>query len=114
MPKKTSSENQALYHIDSLELGPMENFIYLIQDLKTKRAAVVDPAWDVDAIEQLAKSKGVKITDILLTHSHHDHINGIEGLLKNHDAQLHSNQKRNFGGRNYKHQPCIMVEIFFN
>lgn len=89
MPKNTSAKNNALYHIDSLELGPMENFIYLIQDVKTKRAAVVDPAWDIGAIEQLAKSKGVEITDILLTHSHHDHINGVEGLLENHDAQLH-------------------------
>jgi len=89
MPKSNAPENAELYHIDSLELGPMENFIYLIQDVKTKRAAVVDPAWDVDAIEQLAKEKGVEITDILLTHSHHDHINGISGILENHDAQLH-------------------------
>jgi len=89
MSKNVSSENNALYHIDTLELGPMENFIYLIQDLKTKRAAVVDPAWDVEAIEALAKSKGVEITDILLTHSHHDHINGVAGILEKHDAQLH-------------------------
>ncbi len=84
-----SPESPKLYHIDSLELGPMENFIYLISDTKTKRAAVVDPAWDVDAINQLAEQKGVTITDILLTHSHHDHINGISALLEKHDAQLH-------------------------
>lgn len=63
--------------------------MYLIQDLKTKRAAVVDPAWDVEAINKLAKAKGVEITDILLTHSHHDHINGISGILEKYDAQLH-------------------------
>jgi len=84
-----TSENTALYHIDSLELGPMENFIYLIQDSKTKRAAVVDPAWDVAAINQLAAKKSVIITDVLLTHSHHDHINGVSDILEKHDAQLH-------------------------
>jgi len=89
MPNKSDSKDTALYHIDSLELGPMENFIYLIQDIKTKRAAVVDPAWDVGSILQLAAQKGVQITDILLTHSHHDHINGIAGILEKHDAQLH-------------------------
>ena len=66
------------YTIDALELGPMENFIYLITDNHTQRAAVVDPAWDVPEILKLAEQKGVTITDILLTHSHHDHINGIE------------------------------------
>ena len=77
------------YTIDALELGPMENFIYLISDKKTGRAAVVDPAWDVDEIIRLAQKKGVQITDILLTHSHHDHINGIKQVLDKYDAQLH-------------------------
>ena len=85
---KTTSE-QRPYDIDALELGPMENFIYLITDKKTGRAAVVDPAWDVDKILKLARQKGVTITDILLTHSHHDHINGIQQLLSHADAQLH-------------------------
>ncbi len=77
------------YSIDALELGPMENFIYLLIDKKTGRAAVIDPAWDAEAIMKLAREKGVNITDILLTHSHYDHINAIEGILQNHDAQLH-------------------------
>lgn len=80
---------QRPYSIDALELGPMENFIYLITDNKTGHAAVVDPAWDVDEIIQLAQQKGVQITDILLTHSHHDHINGIQQILNKYDAQLH-------------------------
>jgi len=77
------------FSIHALELGPMENFVYLIHDHATDRAAVVDPAWDVPEVLALARRKGVQITDILLTHSHHDHINGIEELLASHDAQLH-------------------------
>lgn len=77
------------YTIDALELGPMENFIYILTDKKSKRAAVVDPAWNVPAILALCKKLGVKITDILLTHSHHDHINGIMQVLDKYDAQLH-------------------------
>jgi len=77
------------YEIEALELGPMENFIYLITDKKTGRTAVVDPAWDVPTILARAAEKGVTITDILLTHSHHDHINGIEQVLARFDAQLH-------------------------
>ena len=77
------------YEIDAMELGPMENFVYLISDVKSKRAAVVDPAWDIPTVLARAKARGVTITDILLTHSHHDHINGIEQVLAQYDAQLH-------------------------
>jgi len=79
----------APFTIEALELGPMENFIYLIQDHASGRAAVVDPAWEVDKVLELARARGVRISDILLTHSHHDHINGIEGVLAEYDAQLH-------------------------
>jgi len=77
------------YTIDALELGPMENFVYLIQDHASQRAAIVDPAWDVSKAVELAEQRGYKISDILLTHSHHDHINGIDEVLKDYDAQLH-------------------------
>jgi len=79
----------APFAIHARELGPMENFVYLIEDKASGRAAVVDPAWDVPAILALARQHGVRITDILLTHSHHDHINGIEDVLRAYDAQLH-------------------------
>ena len=77
------------YNITALELGPMENFIHLIQDSESKRTAIVDPAWDVPSILDTAKRCNMDITDILIPHSHHDHINGIEGVLEQTDAQLH-------------------------
>ena len=77
------------FSIHALELGPMENFVYLIHDHASGRAAVVDPAWEVPEVLALAESRGVRITDILLTHSHHDHINGISDVLDKYDAQLH-------------------------
>jgi glyoxylase-like metal-dependent hydrolase (beta-lactamase superfamily II) len=77
------------YTIHALELGRMSNFIYVIHDHATDRAAVVDPAWDVPAILATTERRGLRITDILLTHSHFDHINGVEALLNVSDAQLH-------------------------
>ena len=75
--------------IHALELGRMANFIYVIHDHASNRAAVVDPAWNVPAIWAVAAQRGLRITDILLTHSHFDHINGVEALLNHSDAQLH-------------------------
>jgi glyoxylase-like metal-dependent hydrolase (beta-lactamase superfamily II) len=77
------------YTIHALELGPMENFVYLLHDHSSDTAAIVDPAWDVEEILDLANNKGIRITDILLTHSHHDHVNGIEKVLDQTDAQIH-------------------------
>ncbi len=81
--------NKIGHTIHAMELGPMENFIYLLVDENSKTAAVVDPAWDVDTIVQNAKQLDITITDVLLTHSHHDHINGVEELLNHYDAQVH-------------------------
>lgn len=80
---------QKPFSIHARELGPMENFVYLIHDHASGRAAVVDPAWDVPAILRLAEEQGARITDVLLTHSHHDHVNGVKDLLEATDAELH-------------------------
>ena len=77
------------YEITAMELGPMENFVYLLTDVATRKAAVVDPAWDAPQVIQYAEQNDIQITDILLTHSHYDHINGVEEVLQRYDAQLH-------------------------
>jgi len=81
--------DRAGYSIHSMELGPMENFVYLLHDHASNQAAIIDPAWDVKQIIQLAQNKGIQISDILLTHSHHDHVNGIGAVLAEYDAEVH-------------------------
>ena len=95
------------FSLQAMELGPMENFVYLIKDAKSNRVAVVDPAWEVDKIIQAVKSQGVQITDILLTHSHFDHVNGIDGILETFDAQIHLlKAEAKFWG-NYQTSPSL-------
>ena len=43
----------------------------------------------VDTIIDTANKHELNITDILLTHSHHDHINGIEAVLNHANAEVH-------------------------
>lgn len=88
------------FSIISRELGPMENFIYLLHDHASGRAAIVDPAWEVEQVIDIAKQQDIRITDILLTHSHNDHINGIEKVLQEFDAQVHlTKAESRFWGR---------------
>ncbi len=77
------------YSVHAMELGPMENFVYLIHDHASNRGALVDPAWDVEQMLDFAAAQGIHISDILLTHSHHDHVNGVATVLDRHDAEVH-------------------------
>jgi hydroxyacylglutathione hydrolase len=58
------------------QLGPMANYVYIIGDPTTHKAAVVDPAWEIDRIIQYTEGKGYTIEQILVTHYHQDHIGG--------------------------------------
>ena len=62
--------------IKQLELGPMQNFVYLIGDSLTRQCVVVDPAWEIDAIVDEAAADGMEITGALVTHTHQDHVGG--------------------------------------
>jgi len=75
--------------LKQVELGPMMNFIYLIGCAKTREAAVVDPAWDVQSILKIAEESDLKINRVFLTHGHPDHVNGLEALLEATDAKVY-------------------------
>ncbi|MFQ5458024.1 MAG: MBL fold metallo-hydrolase [Myxococcota bacterium] len=59
--------------------GPMQNFVYLIGDPETREAVVVDAAWDVGALLDLAQEDGYRVTHALVTHTHPDHVGGHYG-----------------------------------
>ena len=60
--------------------GPMQNFIYIIGDQKTREAAVIDAGWNVEKMIELAEKEKLKINKIILTHSHFDHVQRINEL----------------------------------
>ena len=75
-------------YLKQIELGPLQNFIYLIGCPETRETAVVDPGWDVPAILNAAAQDEMRITKILITHTHFDHINGVEEIMRATDAQV--------------------------
>jgi len=76
-------------YLEQVELGPMGNYVYFVGDANTREVAVVDPAWDVDRIDAMAQENNLTITKILITHSHFDHINGVEALLSRAKAKVY-------------------------
>ena len=63
-------------YLKQLQLGPMQNFVYLIGDQDKHRAVVVDPAWDVDAILRTLAEDGMTLDAVFVTHYHPDHAGG--------------------------------------
>src|SRR5919106_3619800 len=59
-----------------IEIGPMQNFTYLIGDPVSREAVVVDAAWDIPAVIQIAEQAGLTITKALVTHYPQDHLGG--------------------------------------
>ncbi|MDR3474877.1 MAG: hydroxyacylglutathione hydrolase [Devosia sp.] len=57
-----------------------DNYGYLAHDTSTGRTAAID-APDAAAIETALKARGWTLTDILVTHHHQDHVEGIPALV---------------------------------
>ena len=79
-------------YFKQLQLGPMQNFVYLIGDPQTHEAAVVDPGWDVPAILRVAEEDGYRITKAFATHHHFDHVGGLGDLLAHADLPVHAHR----------------------
>ncbi|PIS47648.1 MAG: MBL fold hydrolase [Elusimicrobia bacterium CG08_land_8_20_14_0_20_51_18] len=65
-----------------IPVGPMENLSYLLWDEGTGSAAVIDPAWQPELIEEKLKTPNINLDLILLTHAHPDHINACSYFLE--------------------------------
>lgn len=78
--------------------GQMVNFVYLFGDRETGEALIVDPAYAVAELLQIATDDGMRIVGILATHYHPDHVGGdlfghdvegIRGLLEAQGMKVH-------------------------
>jgi hydroxyacylglutathione hydrolase len=68
-------KNDRLY-FKQIEIGPMQNYVYLIGSTETRKVAVVDAAWEIDTILKLAAQDDMEITHAFVTHTHPDHVGG--------------------------------------
>jgi hydroxyacylglutathione hydrolase len=68
--------------IRQLAVGPMENFAYVIGSRSSGECCVVDPAWEPERIVATMEEEGLRLAQIVLSHTHPDHTNGVEALLE--------------------------------
>jgi hydroxyacylglutathione hydrolase len=63
-------------YFKQLEIGSMQNYVYLLGSLETRKVAVIDAAWEIDTILKIAKQDEMEITHAFVTHTHPDHVGG--------------------------------------
>jgi hydroxyacylglutathione hydrolase len=94
------ADERRLY-LRQAQIGPMANYVYILGDPVSRKAAVVDPAWDITAICDFVAKEGYEIDKILITHYHQDHLGGhmmgqsVEGsaeMLKRVKAKVYVNK----------------------
>ena len=74
--------------IEQIQIGPMQNFTYVVGSKSTREVVIVDPAWDIGGLLNHLAEKDYKLVGTLATHYHPDHIGGsmggqgIEGLAE--------------------------------
>ena len=79
----------------------MVNFVYLLGDRHAGECVIIDPAYAVDELLDVIEADGMKLTGVLATHYHADHIggsmmgykiDGIAQLLSKVDVPIHVNE----------------------
>ena len=67
--------------IETLVLGPFMSNCYIVGCEETKEGMFIDPCADAEKVFSLSRQLGLKITAIVTTHNHVDHIGAISDLV---------------------------------
>lgn len=59
-----------------------DNFSYVLVDSNSRAAVVVDPAGSIDQIQAVLQAEQATLKSIFLTHTHHDHLEGVPEILR--------------------------------
>lgn len=87
--------NQQPHHLKIIPIPAFtDNYIWLIHNDTV--AAVVDPG-DADVVHNALAQLNLDLTAILITHHHHDHIDGVASLLATHsNASIYAPKRESY------------------
>lgn len=74
-----------------------KNRFYIIYETVTKKGIIIDPTNDVEQIYDTVYKEKLNIKAIFVTHSHYDHISGVEEVSKNLKCKVYiSSQEKEY------------------
>ena len=87
--------------IEQIEIGPMQNFTYIVGSRSTREVVIVDPAWDIQMLLNHIQERDYELTGALVTHYHPDHcggsfgghnVDGVAQLLENKPVKVYTHK----------------------
>ena len=76
--------------VGRMVLGMVETNCYFLYDSDTKECVVIDPA--KNGLYDKLSENGLKVSAVLLTHGHFDHIMGVHELKEKSGAKLYAHR----------------------
>lgn len=68
--------------------GPLENNVYVLEDLDSAKAALVDPGIEPEQVFEYIAQHNLVVELILLTHGHFDHVFSLADAKRRYDAPI--------------------------
>ena len=65
--------------VEQIQIGPMQNFTYVLGSNRTREVVLIDPAWEIEGLLEHVHKQDFKVTGALITHYHPDHCGGGMG-----------------------------------
>ena len=79
-----------MYRLTSFSVGPYDNNVYVLSDPKSREALLIDAANDAPRI--IKELDGLRVTHILTTHGHADHVQALKTVREQTHAQFSCHQ----------------------
>ncbi|MDI6796769.1 MAG: MBL fold metallo-hydrolase [Desulfatibacillaceae bacterium] len=77
-----------ILEVTQLTVGRLAVCAYIVADNTSHRAALIDPAFETKDILALVKEKKLKVTHLINTHHHSDHVAGNAAIIRETGALL--------------------------
>jgi len=75
-----------VYQLTTFSVGPYDNNVYLLSDPKSKEALLIDAANDAPRI--IKELEGLRVSHILTTHGHADHVQALRAVREQTHARF--------------------------
>lgn len=89
---------------EALQVTPLralrDNYVWMIHRAQGRAAVVVDPG-EAPPVDRALAQAGLSLAAIVVTHHHHDHVGGIEDLLRRHRVPVFGPAMESIPGRSH-------------
>ena len=74
--------------VRKLEIGEMENNVYVLEDPETHEALLIDGCFEPQTI--IEGTQGTRVVGIVQTHGHYDHVQALPALKEHFDVPVYA------------------------